>query len=147
MSKIGELLNKEVANIPMDELCNLWDETFSKLGISWRDQLVQEIACQLTNLGFSVNTAEYDANCESELPFTRNGVIGIIYVDYPNPYDGQGYFDLSGYLERQVSSTTTLSYELKADTITELMIQVQIKADLLEEEDHWGMEEHACKER
>jgi hypothetical protein len=131
MSKIGELLNKEITNISMDGLSTLWEETVNDLTESWHDQLVREITARLLDLDFHKHTDFY---YEEELGFKKDDIICVISVSHPDPYDGNLDFELDGYIEKEVSPTTTLSYDISAKTITELMMQIQMKMDSLEQE-------------
>jgi hypothetical protein len=134
VNKLAELLNKEIRNISMIDLNDLWDATIEERARSWYDELAREIEDSMQDLDFE---SDRDHNLspypEDGLQFRKGGVLCTIYIGYPEICSDYDCFLLSAVLERDTSISTTYSFDIEADTITELLLEIQTKAEQLGE--------------
>jgi hypothetical protein len=137
MSKIAELLNKEICNISMYDLNNLWEEIVDELTQSWYNELSREIEDSMADLGFEPDINHNSLGYESGIKFQQKDIVCTIYISRPilgyTLMEEDSEFRLSAIIERSTSSTTTHSYDIEADTIQELLIEIQVNSDLLSE--------------
>jgi hypothetical protein len=121
----------------MYDLNNLWEGVVDELTQSWYNELSREIEDSMTDLGFESDINHNSLGHEYGIKFQQKDIVCKIYISRPilgyTLMEEDSEFRLSAIIERSTSSTTTHSYDIEADTIQELLIEIQVNSDLLSE--------------
>lgn len=130
LTRYQAVMDKEIRNVSMDDLTAAWEGFVEELTELWHEQLCEEVHVAMLDLDFVRNDTHgiyYDEGME----FIKNDIACIIYVDRP---DTVNHYSCNYHLSAQLSKdegTTELSFDIEADTITQLLVDIQIKLDLL----------------